>query len=113
MRALFLLLAMVWQTLGLLTPVNVADRATSLSHLVQHCEDFEHHHHMDQSLHADSAEESAPHVHADGGFGSAGPIRSDETLMGKALPVLLAIFKTATIPSPYLEGPLRPPQRLA
>lgn len=52
-RALFLLIVMAWQTLSFLTPFQIRQQAQSLGHAVEHLQALDHHHHEDQSLHAD------------------------------------------------------------
>ena len=68
-RALFLLIVMAWQTLSFLTPFQIRQQAQSLGHAVEHLQALDHHHHEDQSLHADEgggANESPLHHTHDG-----------------------------------------------
>ena len=68
-RALFLLIVMARQTLSFLTPFQIRQQAQSLGHAVEHLQALDHHHHEDQSLHADEdgvANESPLHHTHDG-----------------------------------------------
>jgi hypothetical protein len=113
LRSVLLLSAMLWQALAMLTPVYVADRVAALNHFIQHSESLQHHHHDDQTLHLDDAEQSTEHTHTDGGFNSAGLITVIWPAVWDALPSAPLTLDPTTIPFPHHEGPLRPPRQKA
>ncbi len=113
LRALLLLAALLWQSLGMLGAFSVSQRAGELAHLTVHAQEADHHHHADHSLHMDVDEGAAQHFHADTGSGG-------HVVLASALPHPLDIramnlpdFSASLWLSPTLEGPLRPPQHIA
>ena len=46
--SLLLLIALLWQSVGMLSPFTVAQRAQQMGHVVVHVQDVDHHHHADQ-----------------------------------------------------------------
>ena len=114
-RALILLLAMFWQALSLLCPTSIAAKSMEYEHAALHLHSADHHHHHDDgSLHLQAADSSAtPHLHADSGIHTPG------LPPGSAAQALVASLTgpgavpAAGIPSPDLDGLLRPPRRTA
>lgn len=113
LRALILLAALLWQSLGMLGAFSVSQRAGELEHLTVHAQEADHHHHADHTLHMDVDESATQHFHADTGTGGS-------SLLASALPHLLDTrslnlpdFSATLWLSPTLEGPLRPPQHIA
>ncbi len=113
LHALVLLLAILWQSLGMLGSFSVSQRAGEFEHLTVHVQDTDHHHHADHSLHMDLDDNGVQHFHADAGS-SGNAMPSSTWLHG-------VDRRTAGLPedtpswwlSPTLEGPLRPPQDLS
>ena len=112
-RAIFLVLALLWQALAMLLPAQVHARADLIAHAVGHWQDADHHHHADASLHVDEHEDQAVHDHSHEGvqpsaiLPSAGVFAADVPRSG-----LLTLIAREP-PSVFLRAPLRPPQALA
>lgn len=110
LRAFAMLLAILWQSLAMLSPMSVAAKAMEYEHAALHAQTSGHHHHDDGSLHVEAVDSTSHHLHADSGLHSAGlpPGAINQALPAHATsPVGVPL---ATIPTPYLEGPLRPPR---
>lgn len=116
-RAILLLLAIIFQALTLLSPLTVAERAVRLEHIALHSQDANHHHHDDvQAVHmdeADGTDGAVQHVHADAGFNTAGLLTTGWATVATVRPLSPSNTVKSLGPSPHLEGPLRPPQRNA
>ncbi len=113
-RACLLLIAMVWQSLGLASPLAVAEQLEHWVHGSLHVQIADHHHHADESVHLEDSASAASHHHTDGGINPAG-------LLVTGWPGVAA-FKAGSpaegvaveIAEPLLAGLLRPPRpRLA
>jgi hypothetical protein len=110
LRALVLLLAICWQALSVLSPMAIDAKSLEYAHVAMHLEASDHHHHDDGSLHAEPLGNTLHHLHADGSFNATG---LPPGAIGQAPPVRQAepgAAPTVHKPSPYLEGPLRPPR---
>ncbi len=113
LRALVLLAALLWQSLGMLGAFSVSQRAGELKHLAVHAQEVVHHHYANHTLHIDMDESATQHFHADTGTGW-------NSLLASALPNLfdassanLPDFSATLWLSPSLERPLRPSQHIA
>lgn len=112
-RALFLLLAMVWQALAWLTPVHLDQQKQVIAHMVVHAQEVDHHHHADQTLHVEDDGSEPPHQHANQAAQFPGLAPAMSLVAGDPIPsVLVPSIGTGHAPI-YLEGLLRPPQRSA
>jgi len=113
-RATFLIIAILWQALVLLTPFGQAQRVNDLANIVTHSHALAHHHHDDHSLHMDDhVAEASAHQH------------SNEAVQHMALMPNIAGFSqvrprstqfpnsAAAIATVFLQVPLRPPQPVA
>ena len=113
LRSVLLVIALLWQTVGMFSPCTVAQRADQMVHMVVHSQDVDNHHHSDQSLHLEASGGLDSHEHADEGLTPAG------LLPGMSLGVLrLSPASPATLTQqeyipPFLDGLLRPPTTLA
>ena len=77
LRALILLLVLLWQSMAMLGPVRLAQQVGEIEHLVVHGQDSSHHHHSDHALHMDDVNDVAvQHIHADSGTNTAGAFKS-------------------------------------
>ncbi len=113
-RANFLILAMLWQALALLTPWGQEQKLTDLSNTMAHAQAVAHHHHDDRSLHMDDlVTDAAQHQHASEALQPIGLLpavngfalnRSRSTRFSSSAAPVAAVF---------LQGPLRPPQTTA
>ena len=111
LRALILLLVLMWQSVAMLGTVKVAQQVGEIEHLAVHGQDSSHHHHADHADHALHMDDdvAVQHIHADSGNNAAG-------LLATFLPVVSPI-RSISPPetshafwrSPTLDGPLRPP----
>ena len=109
-RALLLMLAVVWQTAALFTPWVSPHWAAELDHMAVHNQGNGHHHHDDQTLHLDDTEAGLMHQHADTSPHSLG-LWQEATL--HLLPFArsaLVSWAAALRPPPLLDALLRPPQ---
>ncbi|MES2088489.1 MAG: hypothetical protein V4532_00680 [Pseudomonadota bacterium] len=114
-RALFLLIVMAWQTLSFLTPFQLRQQAQSLGHAVEHAKALDHHHHEDQSLHADEdgvANES-PHHHTHDGVQPSGLLSVITMALLDGEPESHIGVSAHDVQTVFLDGLLRPPQMLA
>jgi len=104
---------MLWQTMAVMTPYAVDARAEQLGHVAVHERHVGHHHHTDASQHLSTDQEQGLHVHADEfsppvalapwGLRTGAPLASSTGPSEDAVEP----------PSVYLDGPLRPPSRVA
>ncbi len=108
-RALILLAVLLWQSLAMLAPVTVAQRAGALDHMTVHVQAASHHHHADHALHMDNADDAVPHLHADAGNSTTGMLTSEAPLVAHIRAMLPRDISQVIWHSPTLEGPLRPP----
>lgn len=109
-RALVLIMAFVFQTLALLSPWSVAAATEDLEHLTLHALDGRHHHHGDQSLHVQDAEESVQHQHADGGPQTGVPLATAVGPCEAAARGAVPQFDGQAFLSAAPDGLLRPPR---
>lgn len=112
LRALLLLIVLLWQSVAVLGSVTVAQRASEMTHLTVHAQDDDHHHHADHALHMEtdpSDEGAGKHLHADSGSHPAGLLNAPLTSLAYCRAVSPAEQSHALWLSPTLEGPLRPP----
>ena len=112
LRALLLLIVLLWQSVAVLGSVTVAQRAREMTHLTVHAQDDDHHHHADHALHMEtdpSDEGAGKHLHADSGSHPAGLLNAPLTSLAYCRAVSPAEQSHALWLSPTLEGPLRPP----
>lgn len=112
-RAFLLLAVLLWQSLAMLGPVTVAQRAGELEHMVVHNQDANHHHHADQALHMEDDDGAVQHLHADSGATTTGLLTSSPhsfigTLSKSPPETSHPIWRSHT-----LDGPLRPPMPIA
>lgn len=113
LRALGLLFAILWQTLAMVSPMSIAAKSMEYEHAILHTQVSDHHHHDDGSLHLEALDASPSHLHADTGYSGSGILPG---AIAQELMAPLAGPGTDAAnggPSPYLDGPLRPPRPLA
>ena len=113
LRAVLMLLAILWQSLVMVGPLAVSDRGQEFEHAVLHAQAADHHHHDDLSVHVENADGAAQHLHADGGFNNPAwlPVAGFEP---SAAQLLAPIDRTrAAAASSDLDRLLRPPKRHA
>lgn len=109
LRALLLLVILVWQSVAMLGPVTVAQRADGLAHMAVHLQEASHHHHADETLHLDGGNDAVPHFHADSGSSPTGLLTSSGAAVMHLKPTLPLEGSPLIWHAPTLEGPLRPP----
>lgn len=113
-RALFLLAVILLQSLTMLSSLGAMQLAGELEHLVFHSQDdHKHHHHEDQALHMDDDDGPVQHFHADSGANTVGLLTSLQPGLTDVRSMSPPEAPHALWLSPTLEGPLRPPRRLA
>ena len=109
LRALLLLIVLLWQSVAVFGSVTVAQRVGELTHLTVHAQEADHHHHADKALHMEEDEGAGKHLHADSGSQPAGLLSSHLISLGYIRPISPAEKSHSLWLSPTLEGPLRPP----
>ena len=107
--SLLLLIALLWQSVGMLSPFTVAQHAQLMDHVVVHVQDVDHHHHADQSPHMEASKSIDAHQHADEGLTPAGLWPSAALQVPRLPPAGLAAVAAQPYIPPSLEGLLRPP----
>ena len=113
LRTLLLLIALLWQSVGMASPFAVAQRSSQISHMLVHSQEVDHHHHDDRSLHLEASGSVDSHQHADEGMTPAGLLPSVVLHAPPLLPVSPAAPVVQRYSPPSLEGLLRPPSALA
>lgn len=107
-----LILSLFWQSAAI-AGVNAITDIKESGHVVLHWQDSDHHHHDDGALHADDSDGSVQHMHGDGASNSPGMLSAG---WGK-VPTLRssgpAVLAELPLPSPFLQGLLRPPRTIA
>lgn len=110
LRSLFLILAIVWQSMAVLSPFSIEKIAASIDNSVMHTLEATHHHHDDASAHIEDASEGLHHQHADSGMSTLGVLSTITLALSLAAPQTFVAALSATRSSPTLEGLLRPPR---
>ncbi len=111
-----MLIALLCQPLAALSTQGAAMRSQDMGHMLLHAQDSGHHHHDDASLHVEDAIEDdrpAQHQHADSGMGSACLLTLGWAALPRWLPISPDPWVGAPGTTPFLDGPLRPPQTAA
>lgn len=107
---LTMLFAMLWQTVALARIGSPVNAIADLAHAALHWQDTGHHHHDDESYQVDDSSESTLHVVAD----HAGASLALETAPPRGVASAGAAAPCSTqqlaVPSPMLDGLLRPPR---
>ena len=110
---LVMLLAMLWQPLVMARAGSTVNPLVDLAHATLHWQKVGHHHHEDGSYHQDDSAESVQHMAADQLNASlalpALPLH-DVPPVRSAAPDSLRLMR---VPSPTLDGLLRPPRARA
>ena len=112
-RALVLLIVILWQSIAMLGPVILAQRAGELEHMAVHVQDANHHHHADHVMHLDDDSGAVQHLHADTGNSATGLLTSFARSIVQSSSLLALEARQTVWRSPSLEGPLRPPKLTA
>ena len=108
-RVFFLLTAMVWQALLVITPYGLSQTSRQLAHAIEHMQAVEHHHHDDQTLHLEANSDESFHQHPGEGMQPTGLIPFVVAQL-PGLPPSAPAAGDLTLPYRiFLEGPLRPP----
>lgn len=110
---LVLLLAVLWQSVAIVRAGAPVDVLGDPAHAALHLQQKSHHHHHDGTFHLDDSEESVRHVLSDNANATAAPPVSAPRDLPAQATGSPAGWHDALPPSPYLEGPLRPPRRRA
>lgn len=110
---LVMLFIMLWQSVSLARVGSPVNALADLGHATLHWQDEGHHHHEDGSYHSDDSDESAQHLvtdHLSVTLEMAAPPLHDFPPPGSAAHGSL---RATLVPSPTLEGLLRPPRSRA
>ena len=107
LRSLLLVIALLWQSIGMVTPFAVAQRADQMA------QDVDHHHHEDLSAHVEASGGLDSHEHADTGVTPAGLLTSASLKVPSLPPASPAALILQRYIPPSLDGLLRPPTALA
>lgn len=112
-RALYLLIAVVWQALAWLSPVHLDHQKEVIAHMVVHAQEVDHHHHADQTLHIEEDGSEPPHQHAHQAVQLPGLPPVMALVASDPVPSVLVPHAIAGHASVFLDSPLRPPRRSA
>lgn len=108
--AFFLLMAMSWQAIALARPGSSINVLDDPAHAALHWQGTHHHHHDDGSVRCDDTPDSAQHVLIDD-IGMTAGLTSIAIDRADALPSTAPPGgQPGVAPSPFLEGPLKPPR---
>jgi len=113
LQALFLVFAILWQSLAMLSPIFIEKSVATFEHALLHSQEATHHHHDDQSAHIEDTDEGFQHQHADSGLQTLALIPTMTANFPSLLPVSSLTHLSKPSPSPTLDGLLRPPRLLA
>lgn len=107
-----MLMAMLWQSVGMAQIGPAVSALADREHAALHWQAEGHHHHEDRTFHRDDSDESAQHMVADHlsaslAMAMATPPSHDFPPLGSAAPVGL---HETPVPDPTLDGLLRPPR---
>jgi hypothetical protein len=103
-------MAILWQSLCVLSPLSAVERAEEFGHLAMHAQSTDHHHHEDRSVHQEDSGDTSQHLHVDGGLNQTGLLVMGWPNLVTLKPLSPAEVASARVPSPDLEGLLRPPR---
>jgi hypothetical protein len=108
-----MLLALILQTVSMLSPYGVALRTDETAHYVVHTQNTDHHHHDDLSVHFEDTMAADSHQHTPSGLQSFGLI-STAFAQASIAPSLVPSFGNLPLyVQPWIDGWLRPPRNLA
>jgi hypothetical protein len=105
-----MLFAMLWQSVAMARVGSTVNALADLEHATLHWQEEGHHHHEDGSYHQDDSKESVQHVvtdHLNASLALAAASSHDFPPLGSAAPDGL---HERLVPSPALDGLLRPPR---
>jgi len=105
-----MLIAMLWQSVAMARIGSTVNVLADLEHAALHWAQEAHHHHEDGSYHLDDSNESVQHLvidHLSASLAMAAPASHDLPPIGSAPHGGLY---EAALPSPTLDGLLRPPR---
>lgn len=111
-RAIILLMAILWQSISVLTPMAMAERAVALEHVALHGQDIEHHHHYDKAPHTEDAGGTSNHLFADIESNSTGLLATGLHNVAVIGPLSRSLHMENFGFPPNLEGLLRPPRHI-
>jgi hypothetical protein len=107
---LVMLIAMFWQSMAFARIGSTVNALADPGHATLHWQEEGHHHHEDGSYHQDDSNESTQHVvmdHASASMALASAGAHDFPALGSAAPSGL---NESLVPTPTLDGLLRPPR---
>lgn len=110
---LLTLVCLLWQCLSSVVAPTAENQAEGIRHAWVHSQDTNHHHHDDQSLHLGEPGGPASHHHHDGASSVSGMPPAPNTFVTLTQVSSPGQAQFLAHLSPYLEGPLRPPQSQA
>ena len=108
-----ILFGMLWQSLALARVGSTVNVLADAGHAALHWQGESHHHHGDGSYHLDDSKESAQHVvtdHLNASLAMTTPSSQDVSPSGSA--AHSGLHETL-VPTPILDGLLRPPRTRA
>lgn len=112
-RAILLLMVIMWQSVIAGSPLSATERADEFEHLALHAISTDHHHHADHSVHLEDSGGTAQHQHADGGLNTAGLLTTGWAAVDAFKPISPVEVVLSLAPAPPLDGLLRPPRQTA
>lgn len=108
----WMLLALLVQTMSMLSPYGVGQRAGDMVNGLVHVQQIDHHHHDDSSMHIEEALAVETHHHAPSGLQTLGIVTATLTPSSVAAPVAPKVGKMPIYAQPWIDGWLRPPKNL-
>lgn len=113
LRAFILLTVLLCQSLAVLGSWSVSQKVGDVEHLIVHCQEAKHHHHLDHALHMDDDGGAVQHLHADSGSSSLALLTSFQASPGEVRSMPPPQMGSVLWLSATLEGLLRPPKHRA
>jgi hypothetical protein len=107
--AFVLLAALFLQSAAAFGPATIAQRTGDIEHLMVHCQDADHHHHADSSLHMDD-DGAVQHSHPDYSNSSAALVNVHNPALMDSGASSLAEAQPDLWISATVDGLLRPPK---
>jgi hypothetical protein len=112
-RAILLTLALVWQVLVGFTLLGQAQKVQDLVNAMVHAQAVDHHHHDDSSLHLDDSAGSPNHYHISEAMQPVGLLPVAINYPNRFPSAIPPSVGACAVVSVFLDGLLRPPQKVA
>lgn len=101
---------MLWQSVALARPGSTVNVLADLEHAALHWQEEGHHHHDDGSYHLDDSQASSFHVLSDHLTAATALLPASSQHFPPSACARPGGLHGAPVPSPFLDGLLRPPR---